>query len=68
MGMERDSRWHWSHIEKSYQDIFSYNLDSIIYRVLDLLLHKLQGHVPSVRLHVYTEKEIEHFGSSLPLV
>ena len=55
-------------MKRAIEDILSYNPDSAIYSVQDLLFHKLQDHVPSVRLYAYTEKEIKDFESSLPLV
>ena len=55
-------------MKRAIGDILSYNPDSAIYSVQDLLFHKLQDHVPSVRLYAYTEKEIKDFESSLPLV
>ena len=62
---KRDSGWHWSHGERAIRDILSYNQDSAIYSVQDLLLNKLENYVSSARFHVYIEKKIEDFGSSL---
>ena len=55
-------------VKRAIGNILFYNPHSAIYSVQDMLFHKLQDHVPSVTLHVSTEKEINDFESSLPLV
>ena len=52
-------------MKRAIRDILSYNQDSAIYSVQDLLLNKLENYVSSARFHVYIEKKIEEFGSSL---
>lgn len=52
-------------MKRAIRDILSYNQDSTIYSVQDLLLNKLENYVSSARFHVYIEKKIEEFGSSL---
>ena len=52
-------------MKRAIRDILSYNQDSTIYSVQDLLLNKLENYVSSARFHVYIEKKIEDFGSSL---